>query len=106
MAMLLLIISTKTPFRETIMEVINKLEKDKTQQINLTKVFDEVDNELTNNGTKWFDQNRIKQSFQGKTKSILSYIERFEKYIEVHHEFSTNIEKDCNALRRRCLKKI
>uniref|UniRef100_A0A0K0FS01 Retrotrans_gag domain-containing protein n=1 Tax=Strongyloides venezuelensis TaxID=75913 RepID=A0A0K0FS01_STRVS len=93
-AILPLIISAKTPFRETIMEIITKLEKDETQQISITKIFDEVDNELTNNGTKWFDQNRIKQPFQGKTESILSYIERFEKYMEVHHGFSTNIEKD------------
>uniref|UniRef100_A0A0K0G3A0 Retrotrans_gag domain-containing protein n=1 Tax=Strongyloides venezuelensis TaxID=75913 RepID=A0A0K0G3A0_STRVS len=93
-AILPLIISAKTPFRETIMEIITKLEKDETQQISITKVFDEVDNELTNNGTKWFDQNRIKQPFQGKTETILSYIERFEKYMEVHHGFSTNIEKD------------
>uniref|UniRef100_A0A0K0FSL8 Retrotransposon gag domain-containing protein n=1 Tax=Strongyloides venezuelensis TaxID=75913 RepID=A0A0K0FSL8_STRVS len=93
-AILSLIISAKTPFRETIMEIITKLEKDETQQISITKVFDEVDIELTNNGTKWFDQNRIKQPFQGKKETILSYIERFEKYMEVHHGFSTNIEKD------------
>lgn len=49
-----LIINEKTPFKETILEIIQKLEKDVTKKITLTDVFNTVDEELTNNGTKMF----------------------------------------------------